>query len=63
MTYELGDARRNAAADAKARYDAGASVAAIAADLHRSYGYTHRLLEEAGTTFRPRGRRGEKASR
>lgn len=56
MTYETGEARLTAARDAQARYYDGASIAAIAADLDRSYGYTRRLLATVGTQFRPRGR-------
>ena len=37
------------------RYQAGASVRTIAAELGRSYGFVHRILTEAGVTMRPRG--------
>jgi hypothetical protein len=38
-------------------YGQGFSVRSIGEKLGRSYGATHRLLTEAGVTFRPRGHR------
>jgi predicted Fe-S protein YdhL (DUF1289 family) len=38
-------------------YGQGYSVRAVGEKLARSYGATHRLLSEAGVTFRPRGYR------
>ncbi|MFB6533085.1 helix-turn-helix domain-containing protein [Streptomyces noursei] len=39
----------------KAKYDAGASIRALAAESGRSYGYVHRTLTEAGTALRAFG--------
>ncbi|MEW1674880.1 helix-turn-helix domain-containing protein [Streptomyces noursei] len=39
----------------KAKYDAGASIRALAAESGRSYGYVHRTLTEAGTALRTFG--------
>jgi len=36
-------------------YDRGASIREIMIDTGRSYGFVHRLLSEAGATFRPQG--------
>lgn len=40
---------------AKASYEKGHSVRQIAEETGRSYGAIHRLLLDAGVTFRPRG--------
>ncbi|MGW6772260.1 helix-turn-helix domain-containing protein [Streptomyces sp. NPDC055037] len=37
------------------KYDAGASIRALAEESGRSYGYVHRHLYASGVTFRPRG--------
>ncbi|MEU3282927.1 helix-turn-helix domain-containing protein [Streptomyces antibioticus] len=50
-----GPERDKAAADLKARYEAGASIRAIAESTGRSYGGVHGLLADAGVTFRSRG--------
>ncbi len=47
--------RDKLAADLKKKYDAGASIRALAEETGRSYGGVHRLLEDAGATFRSRG--------
>lgn len=39
----------------KQLYDAGHSIRAIAEQTGRSYTQVHKLLDEAGVTFRPRG--------
>ncbi|MFD4335865.1 helix-turn-helix domain-containing protein [Streptomyces anulatus] len=59
-----GPERDKVAAELKARYDAGASIRALAEDTGRSYGGVHRLLADAGVTFRSRGgaMRGDTAS-
>lgn len=50
-----GEAREALAEQLAARYRAGESVRVLAASTRRSYGMVHRLLEEAGVEFRPRG--------
>ncbi|MFJ4741065.1 helix-turn-helix domain-containing protein [Streptomyces sp. NPDC088775] len=50
-----GAARSELAADFKKKYDAGASVRAIAEEQRKSYGFVHTLLGEAKTTMRSRG--------
>ncbi|MER6076184.1 helix-turn-helix domain-containing protein [Streptomyces sp. NPDC001817] len=59
-----GPERDRVAAELKARYEAGASIRALAAEADRSYGGVHRLLADAGVTFRSRGgaTRGNSAS-
>ncbi len=37
------------------KYDKGASIRALAAEIDRSYGFVHRVLTEAGVTLRGRG--------
>lgn len=37
------------------KYDAGASIRALAEESGRSYGYVHRRLYESGVSFRSRG--------
>lgn len=39
----------------RARYEAGASIRALALQIDRSYANTHQLLKESGVTFRRRG--------
>lgn len=36
-------------------YEAGASIRELAASTGRSYGFIHRVLDEAGVTLRGRG--------
>ncbi|MFV2008562.1 MULTISPECIES: helix-turn-helix domain-containing protein [unclassified Micromonospora] len=36
-------------------YRAGYSIRRIARETHRSYGFVHRILNEANVTFRTRG--------
>ncbi|MFF9864155.1 helix-turn-helix domain-containing protein [Streptomyces sp. NPDC013953] len=47
--------RDELAAGLKKKYDAGASIRALAEETGRSYGAVHRLLGEAGVAFRARG--------
>lgn len=58
-----GAARDKLAADLK-KYDAGASIRALAEETGRSYGFVHRMLSESGVTLRGRGgaTRGKKAT-
>ncbi|WP_414169171.1 helix-turn-helix domain-containing protein [Streptoverticillium reticulum] len=42
-------------AELRKKYDAGASIRALAEESGRSYGYVHRRLAESGVTFRSRG--------
>ncbi|WP_127452964.1 helix-turn-helix domain-containing protein [Streptomyces sp. B29(2018)] len=51
----LGPDRDKAAADLKKKYDSGTSIRALAEETGRSYGGVHRLLADAGVTFRSRG--------
>nr|WP_184485415.1 helix-turn-helix domain-containing protein [Saccharopolyspora gloriosae] len=39
----------------KASYENGATIRSLRAETQLSYGKVHRLLAEAGTTFRSRG--------
>ncbi len=50
-----GPARDKLAADLKAKYERGKSIRALAEETGRSYGGVHRLLQDAGATFRSRG--------
>jgi len=52
-----GAARAKLAGQLKIAYDRGASIRTLADGNGRSYGFVHRLLTEAGTTFRGRGGR------
>ncbi len=52
-----GSERASARATAAARYAEGATVRAIATELGRSYGFVHRLLQEADVELRSRGAR------
>jgi transcriptional regulator with XRE-family HTH domain len=49
------DVQPDQAAWAKARYEAGESIRNIAFEAGRSYGFIHRILQEAGVTLRGRG--------
>lgn len=53
--YLTGTDRMTVALNLRARYDAGESIRAIAADTGRSYSTTHQLLRAVKTQFRPRG--------
>jgi hypothetical protein len=50
-----GAAREKMTADLKEAYDSGASIRKLAERNKRSYGFVHRMLGEAGVTFRDRG--------
>lgn len=51
----LGPARANLREDLRAEYEHGRSVRQLAQEYGRSYGQTHKLLREAGTSMRARG--------
>ncbi|HKS45605.1 MAG TPA: helix-turn-helix domain-containing protein [Amycolatopsis sp.] len=51
----IGSTRKLLGADLRKRYEKGTSVRALANSIGRSYGFTNRLLKEAGTTMRKRG--------
>jgi hypothetical protein len=57
-----GNARAIARQEAARRYDAGASIQAVADHLGRSYGGTRVLLLEAGVQLRARGGNVRKAA-
>lgn len=50
-----GPERDRVAAELKAKYEAGATIRALATETGRSYSGVHRLLTDAGVTFRPHG--------
>ncbi|MEU6250655.1 helix-turn-helix domain-containing protein [Glycomyces sp. NPDC047010] len=50
-----GDERRELTDRVTAAYEQGRSIRDIASTIGRSYGFTHRLLAEAGIDFRTRG--------
>jgi hypothetical protein len=50
-----GGERDRLAADLRRKYDAGASIRALADSTGRSYGFIHRMLTESGVTLRGRG--------
>ncbi|WP_369198972.1 helix-turn-helix domain-containing protein [Streptomyces djakartensis] len=50
-----GPQRTQLATELKTQYDQGKSIRTLAKETGRSYSNIHTLLEEAGTTFRPRG--------
>lgn len=50
-----GPERDSVAAGLKVQYEAGASIRALAEETGCSYGGVHRLLADAGVTFRSRG--------
>ncbi|WP_113705473.1 helix-turn-helix domain-containing protein [Nonomuraea lactucae] len=52
----VGAERAQLAAAIGERYAGGDSVREIAESIDRSYGFVHRLLEEAGAELRRRGR-------
>lgn len=43
-------------------YEKGASIRDLAREHGRSYGFVHKLLEEEGTSMRPRGGRPSNAA-
>lgn len=47
--------REAVAAEIKGKYEKGDSIRSIAAELQRSYGFVHRVLNESGVTLRGRG--------
>jgi hypothetical protein len=51
----VGDARQQAIAEIKSRYEQQMPIRAIATEIGRSYGFVHRCLDEAGVPMRPRG--------
>jgi len=56
-----GRARTAAAADCRELYEQGCTVRSVADRIGRSYGVAHKLLVEAGTTFRARNGKPRKA--
>ncbi|MBT2234782.1 transcriptional regulator [Nonomuraea sp. NEAU-A123] len=50
-----GAEREELKAELKRRYLDGESIRALSISTGRSYGFVHRLLEEAGAPLRPRG--------
>lgn len=54
-TRVTGEVREQLARDVVARYEAGASIRELAADLGRSYGFVHTLLKQSGVPLRGRG--------
>lgn len=57
-----GDERNTLTSDLKKRYEAGASIRALAGESGRSYGFVHRILSESGATLRGRGGATRKAA-
>ncbi|HEY2763377.1 MAG TPA: helix-turn-helix domain-containing protein [Pseudonocardiaceae bacterium] len=58
-----GDQRIEIREQFKAAYERGATVKELAEATGRSYGSVHKLLVEAGTTFRGRGGAGHRKRR
>ncbi|WP_030587878.1 helix-turn-helix domain-containing protein [Streptomyces anulatus] len=54
-TRLVGEARVEYAAELAKHYNNNASIRTLMAASGRSYGFVHKLLEEAGVTFRRRG--------
>ena len=54
-TYLRGAERTDLMERLRLAYEGGASIRDCMNVGGKSYGLTHRLLEEAGVTFRPRG--------
>jgi len=50
-----GEARNQLTRDVVARYQGGASIRELAADLGRSYGFVHSVLTDSGVQLRGRG--------
>lgn len=60
----FGDVREAMTAECANRYRGGQSIAFIATEIERSYGFVHRLLIEGGVTLRrPGGQPGRKRFR
>jgi hypothetical protein len=55
QSHITGDRREVLANEISPKYLAGASIRALADEYGRSYGFVHRLIQETGTTLRPRG--------
>lgn len=53
----FGPERSKLRAAMRTEYEAGLTIVEVAAKFARSYGTTHKLLHEAGTAIRLRGRR------
>ena len=51
----VGENRSELASALAEKYQAGASVRSLAEEIGRSYGFVHRVLQEAGVTMRRRG--------
>ncbi|MFD7080728.1 helix-turn-helix domain-containing protein [Streptomyces sp. NPDC059918] len=51
----LGPERARFAAELKKAYLNGTSIRSLAEQTGRSFGWVHRMLDEAGVVFRPRG--------
>ncbi len=54
-TRVTGGDRDSLSGQLKKKYEAGASIRALAEEHGRSYGFVHRILSEAGATLRGRG--------
>ena len=54
-TRVTGEDRTTLTDDFKNRYEAGASIRALAQESGRSYGFVHRILSESGAALRGRG--------
>lgn len=54
-TKITGTDRRNLAGQLRRKYERGSSIRELAGEHGRSYGFVHTMLNEAGTTLRPRG--------
>lgn len=50
-----GEGRAQLAEKVRGRYEAGASIRSIAAEIERSYGFVQGLLKETGVPLRSRG--------
>ena len=58
-----GDDRDKLKAELKRRYEKGRSIRSLADQMGRSYGFTRKLLVEAGVTLRQRGGNGNRKRR
>ncbi len=58
-----GAARDTLRKDLRIRYEKGSSIRVLAESMGRSYGFTYRVLAEAGVTFRKRGGQARKRTR
>jgi len=50
-----GTERDKLATDLKKKYESGVSIRSLAESTGRSYGFVHRILNEAGAALRGRG--------